>query len=332
VTRVAAGLLAALTLCACERPATEPAAPAARPEPVVVYASYEDENYLPSLFTAFTAATGIPVTVRHRPEQQIVDEVIGKRGSPPADVLLTRSVHGVWQATDEGALRPLQSQKVLARVPGWLRDPDAYWTAIGFSPVRVVCNGERLQDCDAVEAYADLGKPELKGRLCLSASSIAVNRTLVAGLIADHGVRPAELIVRRWIANLALPPFESEAELLEAVDAGTCGLGVASGLALTRFNRPTVAASWPQPGYFDVVAVGINRHARSPEGARRLVEWLGSAEAMAAQFDAIGLRPVDADVPAAGLPFPAPDQMRHANVFGLYEADATKLAERARWY
>lgn len=331
MTRVAAGLLAALTLCACERPATEPAAPGARPEPVVVYASYEDEKHLPSLFTAFTAATGITVTVRHRPEQQIVDEVIGKRGSPPADVLLTRSVQGAWQAADAGALRPLQSEKVLARVPGWLRDPDGYWTAIGFSPVRAVCNGERQEDCDGVDAYTDLGKPELKGRLCLSASSIAVNRTLVAGLIADHGVRPAELIVRRWIANLALPPFESEAALLEAVEAGTCRLAVASSLALNRFNRPTVAATWPQPGYFDVAAVGINRHARSPETARRLVEWFVDDAAQAAQFDAIGLRPVDAGVPAAGLPFPALDGMRNASVFGLYEADATKLAERARW-
>ena len=331
MTRFMAGLLAALTVCACERPATETGAPAARLEPVVVYASYEDENYLPSLFTAFTAETGISVTVRHRPEQQVVDEVIGKRGSPPADVLLTRSVHGVWQATDEGALRPLQSEKILAMVPGWLRDPDGYWTAIGFSAVRVVCNGGRLEDCDGVEAYRDLGKPEFRERLCLSASSIAVNRTLIAGLIADHGVRPAELIVRSWIANLALPPFESELALLQAVEAGTCGLAVVSGLALNHASRLTVAARWPQPGYFDIVAVGINRHARRPEAARRLVEWLVDDAAQAAQFDAIRLRPVVAGIPAAGLPFPAPDGMRNANVFGLHEAEAINLAERARW-
>ena len=332
MTRFAACLLAALTLCACERPAPEPGAPAARPEPVVVYASYEDENYLPSLFAAFTRETGIPVTVRHRPEEQIVSEVIEKRGSPPADVLLTRSVHGIWQAADEGALRPLQSQEIARSVPGWLRDPDGYWTAIGFSPVHVVCNSERREDCDTVRAYADLGKPEVQGRVCLSASSIAVNRTLIAGLIADHGVRPAELIVRSWIANLALPRFESEAALLQAVEAGTCGVAVVSSFALHDFNRPTVAAIWPQPGYFDVVAAGINRHARNADTARRLVEWLGGAEAMAAQFDAIRLRPVDAGVPAAGLSFPAPEGMRNANVFAFYGADAIKLAERARWY
>ena len=283
MTRLVACLLAVVTLCACERPAPEPRAPAARPEPVVVYAPYEDENYLPSLFAEFTRETGIPVTVRHRPEHQIVGEVIANKGSPPADVLLTRSVHGIWRAADEGALRPLQSQEITRTVPGWLRDPDGYWTAIGFSPIHVGCNGERQEDCDAVEAYEDLGKPEFQGRLCVSASSIAVNRTLIAGLIADHGVRPAELIVRSWMANLALPAFDSEAALLQAVETGTCRLAIVSSLAVNDFNRPTVAAIWPQPGYLDVAAVGINRHARSPEAALRLVEWLGGTEAMAAQ-------------------------------------------------
>jgi iron(III) transport system substrate-binding protein len=329
--RIAAVALAALAAAACERPVGETAEPVSRPEPVVVYASYDDENYLPSLFADFTRETGIPVTVRHRPEYQVVGEVIANKGSPPADLLLTRSVHGAWRAADEGALRPLQSPQVSRTVPGWLHDPDDYWTAIGFSPVSVVCNADRQADCDAVEAYPDLANPGFEKRLCLSTSSLAVNRTLIAGLIADHGLRPAELIVRGWIANLALPPFDSEAALLQAVEAGSCGVGVVSGVALHGFNRPTVAVTWPQPGYFDVVAVGISRHARSPDSARRLVEWLVGAAAQAAQFDATGQRPVDAGVPAAGLPFPPSDSTRNAAVFGLHETDATGLAERARW-
>lgn len=322
----------ALALGACERPVEETPMPAARPEPVVVYASFEDEDYLPSLFTDFTRETGIPVTVRHRPEAQIVGEVIAKRGAPPADLLLTRSVHGIWRAADEGALRPLQSRAITRLVPDGLRGPDGDWTAIGFASIDVVCSAERQEDCDAVEAYEDLGKPEFKGRLCLSASALAVNRTLVAGLIADHGVRPAELIVRGWVANLALPPFDSEPTLLQALDAGTCGLGVVSGLAFHDFGRATVAATWPQPAYFDVVAVGVNRHARSPDAARRLAEWLAAPFAQAAQAESIGLGPVNPSVPAHRYPHPAPDERHKAAVFGRYEADAVKLVERARWY
>lgn len=329
--QAAASLLVLLSLGACERPAPEPPAPGTRPEPLVVYASYEDENYLPSLFAEFTRETGIPVSVRHRPEQQIVAEVIEKRGSPPADVLLTRSVYGVWRAADEGALRPLQSDAVSAVVPGWLRDPDGYWTAIGFSSIDVVCGADSQSDCQAVGAFEDLGNAEFEGRLCLSSSSLAVNRTLIAGLVADYGVRPAELIVRGWIANLALPPHDTEEALLQAIAAGTCSLGVVSGLALHEFGRPAVAATWPQSGYYTVVAVGIGRHARSPDSARRLVEWLVGDRAQAAQFEVSALRPANPAVPAGSFGFTAPEGRGNSGVFGLYESDAVKLAERARW-
>lgn len=330
-------LVAVLVLCACDKPAEAPdelqgrPEPRARPEPVVVYASYADENYLPSLFATFTRETGIPVTVRHRPEQQIVSEVIDKRGSPPADVLLTRSVHGVWQAADEGALLPLQSAKISELVPGWLRDPDGYWSAIGFATIDIVCNASSQVDCDAVEKYEDLGKPELRSRLCLSSPSLDVNRTLIASLIADHGVRPAEIIVRGWIANLALPPYDSELELLQAVAAGTCAVGVVSGLQFHQFGRPTVAARSPQPGYIGVEAVGIGRHARSPDAARQLVEWIVDQEAQAANYAATGLRPANPAVGAGPLEDLESEGRRNAGIAGANVVDADMLAERAAW-
>jgi len=324
-------LVAALLLCACEKPAEAPAEPESRPEPVVVYASYADENYLPSLFAAFTRETGIPVTVRHRPEQQIVSEVIEKRGSPPADVLLTRSVHGVWQAADEGALLPLQSAPVAESVPDWLRDPDGYWTAIGFAWIDIVCNANSQVDCNVVEKYEDLGKPKFRSRLCLSSSQLAINRTLIASLIADHGVRPAEIIVRGWIANLALPPYENERDLLQAIEAGTCAVGVVSGLAFHQFGRPTVAAISPQPGYVGVEALGIGRHARSPEAARQLVEWFIDQEAQAANYTASGLLPANPVVLADPFKFPKSEGRQNAGIAGANEVDAVRLAERAAW-
>ena len=332
MTRLAACLLASLALCACEQPAPDSRAPATRPEPVVVYASYEDENYLPSLFAGFTRETGIPVTVQHRPEQQIVDDVIEKRGSSPADVLLTRSAYGIWRASEEGALRPLQSDRVPGAVPDWLRDPDDYWTATGFDTIDVVCNAERRRDCDSVTAYEDLSEPEFRERLCLSTSSLAVNRTFVASLIADHGTRPAEMLVRGLVANLALPPFETEHGLLQAVEAGTCPLAVVSSVAFRTFDKATVAATWPRPGYFDVAAVGVGRHARSPGAAHRLVEWLVGEDAQAAQFAATRLRPANSTVAAAAIGFPAPAARPDANIVGLLRTEAVRLAERARWY
>lgn len=331
MTRLAAGLLALLALGACDRPAPEAPDNEARPEPVVVYASYEDENYLPSLFADFTRESGIPVSVRHRPEQQIVSEVIEKRDSPPADVLLTRSVQGAWRAAAEGALRPLQSETVTGLVPAWLRDPDGYWTATGFDTIEVVCRADAERDCNAVGTFGDLSEPEFEGRLCLSTSSLGINRILIAGLIADHGSRSAEILVRGWIANLALPPFETEQALLQAVEAGGCPLAVASGIAIREFGKAAVAATWPRPGYVNVVAVGVGRHARSPDAARTLVEWLVSRDAQAAQSAAIGLHPVNPGLPAGSSAIPATAAKRNAGLGGIHETEAVQLAERARW-
>ena len=330
--RVAAISIMAIALAACGRPAENAQGPAARPEPVVVYASFEDENYLPSLFDGFTRETGIPVTVRHRPEHQIVGEVIANKGSPPADLLLTRSIHGIWRAADEGALRPLQSQAIVDAVPDWLRSPDGDWTAIGFDTINVACNAATRRDCESIVSFEDLSEPEFEGRLCLSAPSLAVNKTLVAATIADHGTRPAEILVRGWISNLALPPFDSEQALLQAVEEGTCPMAVVSGLGFREFGKSAVAAAWPRPGYVDVFAVGIGRHARQPDSARRLAEWLVGKDAQAAQFAAIGLRPAIPGVPEDSTGLPAPARKRNAGVFGYFETEAIKLAERARWY
>ena len=36
------------------------------------------------------------------------------------------------------------------------------------------------------------------------------DRNLIANLVAMHGTREAEMIVRGWTANMALPAFDSE--------------------------------------------------------------------------------------------------------------------------
>ena len=125
------GSIAAMTLLlvSCEPTATAPVSRSTS-NPVVVYASYEDEGYLPELFSVFTKSTGIRVVVKHT--KSAVDEVIADHGSPPADVLLTQEAVGIWRAADEGALRPLALGDEERRLPEWSRDPDGYWVAFSF--------------------------------------------------------------------------------------------------------------------------------------------------------------------------------------------------------
>ncbi len=318
-----------LLAVACQEAPEGDTAPAERHEPVVVYASYDNEDYLPGLFELFTASTGIPVTVRHRREEQIVAETIGNSASPPADVLLTRSVHGIWLAADEGALRPLQSEVAAQSVAEWLRDPDGYWVATGYVPVGIVVDPGRA-DADAISGYGDLGRAEFKSKLCLAAPWNAVNRNLLANLIATHGTREAEMIVRGWTANMALPAFGSERDLLEAISAGRCALGIVSEFAIATHVSTTLRFVRPEPAYVVAEAAGIGRHARHPANAQILLDWLVGEEAQREHAKISGFYPSNTEVAGRGSQSVTTFD-RNAGVAGAFDTDAINLAERAGW-
>ena len=308
-------------LAACEQ--APPPESSVRHEPVVVYASYDDEDFLPELFEAFTAETGIPVTVRHRREEQNVAEVIDNSGSPPADVLITRAIHGIWQASDEGALRPLQIPGIDEQVPGWLRDPDDYWVATAFAPIGIAYDPAKVA---AIADFDDLGNVD--GGICLSAPWNAANRSLAAMLVAEHGARKAELMVRGWTANKALPAFDTERDVLEAINSGRCAVAIASATAVGSLGDAAPKFVVPEPAHVVAGGVGIGRHARYPDNARVLVAWLIGAEAQARHAEIPGLFAANADAVRGDVPEIG---HREVGIAGAYDVDAIKLLERAGW-
>jgi len=271
------------------------------PEPVVVYLSAEQETRLAASFSTFTDETRIPVTVKVGDSDTNTENVIGNRGAPPADVLLTSNVANIWRAADRGALRPLQGN-ALDAVPLVLRDPDDLWAAldvrnavIGVSPAAEVA---RVGD------YGDLAKSEFRGAVCLSSSALSVNRSLIGMLIEDLGVKPAERIVRAWARNLAAAPFATEAELVDALRSGTCHYGIFS----SSIDSEGLASFAPIRPYMDIDGIGVARHAPHAESAQKLVNWL---------------------LDENPLQEPATSNGKNIGLAGWRDEDVTLLAERA---
>lgn len=312
MTRLAAAgcaVLVALAACSGESPDPESlAANTIRPEPVVVYAAHDDPTYWPDVFAGFTRETGIRVTVRQRDAGTIVNEVIENHGTPPADILLTPSVHGAWLAADEGALRPLQSDLVATHVDAALRDPDGYWAAVRMRSA-VIVHAADFADAAGITGFLDLGKPEYAGQLCLTTSSLPLNRVLIATLIDLHGARAAELTVRQWIANLSLPPIDNESELRDAINAGTCKLGILSSDEAAELA--VIDGLADALGVVDIDGIGIARHAREPESALRLIEWL-------LESGAAGPLTADGAFPVARAAWRIDDAIRLAERAGFY--------------
>lgn len=260
--RLAGVALLVVLLAACDK--------GSRPEPVVVYAASDAHSSLHESFAAFTAESDIPVTVRLGEPASNVANVIGDHGSPPPDILITTTIGDIWRAAEQGALRPIQSSN-LRSLPDTLRDPDGLWFALTYHAAVIVMAddlGMKRQQRQP-QSYADLGDDAYRGQLCLASSTLPAYRSLIAMLIHENGRRPAELIVRGWVRNLALPPFSTELKLLNAIRAGTCDYGI-----IHDNMAEDVTVIWPEVTHIDIEGVGIARHSRYPESAQQLVNWL----------------------------------------------------------
>lgn len=326
VTRKAPATLlaiAALLLFASCQPSSESPLQPANAGAVVVYADYSDASYLPEYFAAFTEATSIRVIVRNA--AGTVDDVIADQGSPPADVLLTRDVSGIWRAADKGALRPLALAAAQDRLPSWSRDPDGYWAAISARTVVIAYN---VQDADFMPpaSYSELAEPRFRQRLCLSSSSITANRTVIAMLIDQLGVRPAEIVVRGWMANLSSPVFEDEGDLLQAIQNGQCQVAMLSSssfLMLAENADVKVRAATVARYFANIEGVGIARHARNPESAAMLIEWM-LTDAAQSYHQARTFSYSIMDVARLGSVDPG-----NVSTIGWRDEEVAKLAERA---
>lgn len=328
---------AMVALCAgCEK-AREGAAEKVRQEPVVVYAAFEDDAKLRELFETYTEETGVLVIVRRGEPESIVNDLIENRISPPADVLMTQSVTGVWRAAEEGALRPLYSESVREQSPAWSRDPDDLWFGTGFRTAVIVGGADAIAEAELSD-FAALAKQRFAGQLCLSSSADQVNRTVIAMMIESMDVRPAELAVRGWLKNLARPVVDTEAEVIAAIRSGDCRYGIVSStayaVAMANDPRAEISAVTPVITYAEIDGIGVARHAHNPEGAAELVEWLFSTdtqEKMALQNLTYPANPSAAYDDALDSAGPERVSPKNVGLVAWHEVAVTKLAERARY-
>lgn len=238
------------------------------PNPIVVYAVNSDRESLEAVLAEFTDDTRIGVTLVHSKSSNNADLVIRNSGSPAADVLMTNNVADIWRAADEGALRPLRSAAIDAADP-LMRDSDDLWVATGFR-LHAIATRAGTDEGSTVASYDQLAQPDMKGRICLSSAKLHANRSLLALLIGDRGLKETERLVRKWISNLAAPPFPTEDGLLDAIRDGTCDYGITArppdedGITMTPTDER----------YFDIDGIGVARHAHQPESAQQFVDWM----------------------------------------------------------
>lgn len=271
---------------------------------IVVY-SARKEHLIKPLFEAYTKETGekiIYVTDKAGPLMQRL-KAEGKNSR--ADLLLTVDAGNLWHAANEGLLATVQSSILDKNIPSHLKDPENRWFGLSLRARTIVYATDRVSP-DELTTYEALGDAKWKGRLLLRTSKKVYNQSLVAMLIAEHGEEQTEAIVKSWVDNLATAPFSNDTKTMKAILAGQGDVGIVNtyyfGRLLKKDPNLKLALFWPnQEGsgvHVNVSGGGVTAHARNPQGATRLLEWLSSPNAQKLFAGANMEYPVNPDVQA----------------------------------
>jgi iron(III) transport system substrate-binding protein len=260
-------------------------APNRTPVEIGVY-SGRHYNTDKELYRQFTARTGIKVNVLESKDDAIIERLKSEGRNTPADVLVLVDAARLDIATDQGLFQPSRSAALQRDVPANLRDSQGRWYGL-TRRVRAVVVNPKLVNPATIRTYADLANPALRGKLCLRERKSPYNQSLVASQMILRGDATTRNWVRGMVANVKQPFFTSDTPLARAVARGECAVGVVNSYYVARMLSGAGGAEdkrlaqqvkivYVNPSHVNISGAGVTRHAKNPQAALRLIEFLAS--------------------------------------------------------
>ncbi len=244
------------------------------------------------LYAAFEAKTGIKVNVIEGKADELVARIEAEGDASPADVFFTADAGNLWRAEEKGLFQPVESDALKTAIPEAYRDPNNQW--FGFSRrARIIFIAKGAVDPALVQTYADLAKPELKGKLCMRSGSNIYNLSLLGGMIEKIGPEKAEAWAKGVVDNLAKEPQGGDSDQIKALAAGECAVTIANTYYFARFlgsDKPEDKAvaekvQWIFPdqtgdgAHVNISGAGVAKYAPNRAEAVQFLEFLASPEA-----------------------------------------------------
>ncbi len=340
--RAASVLLLATLAAACGQQ-EEPAAG----QVLNVYSArhYQSDD---ALYSAFTERTGIEVRRIEGKDDALIERIQQEGDASPADVLITVDAGRLWRAQQAGLFQPVESALLEERIPASLRDGEGRWFGFSTRARIIFYNRERI-DPEGLDTYEDLADPRWKGEVCARTGGNIYNLSLMASMIAHHGLQDAEAWAGGVVSNFARDPQGGDTDQIRAVAAGECGIAIANSYYFARLMNSDDPADqevvekvgWIFPNqdgrgtHVNVSGAGVLAHAPHPAAGLAFLEFLASPEAQTLFARGNNEYPV---VAGAALDNPALEKLGKfkaddldASLYGEYQAEAQKALDRAGW-
>ena len=306
-------------------------------EPVTVYSARKEELIKP-IFESFTQETGIPVRFLGDDAPKLIARLESEGAASPADLFIAVDVVNLELARAKGLFRPAESEILKQNVPDIYRSADKQWFGLSMR-VRAIFYNKDMVKPDALSTYENLADPHWKGEILVRPSSHPYNQSLMANIIAVHGEQAALEWAKGFAANFARPPQGGDSDQIRAVGAGEAKLAVANSYYYGRmsvsdlpedrqvadkvgifFPNQKAGAGELSGAHVNVSGGGVLKHAKHPNEALKLLEFLSSKKAQRMYAEANKEYPVN----------PRVAQDKTLAAWGTFKPDATPMAALAK--
>ncbi|PRQ61546.1 Fe(3+) ABC transporter substrate-binding protein [Vibrio sp. V01_P9A10T6] len=298
-----------LTLSAMACSVMAPSAMAA--EEVNVY-SYRQPFLIEPMFKEFTQQTGIKVNVKFAKEG-IAEKLVQEGEYSPADVILTSEFSRLFELSEKGLVQAVDNKTIETNIPAQYRDSEDEWFALTVRTRSVYSSRDRVGKLGDDFNYADLAKPEFKGKICTRSGKHPYNVALVASMIAEQGEASTKVWLEGVKANLARKPQGNDRDQVKAIKEGLCDVSLGNSYYLGKMLADEKQKSWAEAVYINfpgqnaqgthvnVSGMAMAKYAPNKENAVKLMEFLTSDKAQHMYADVNFEYPVKAGVERSTL-------------------------------
>jgi len=310
---------------------------------VVLYCA-QDREFAEGLLEAFTAETGIAAVPRFDTEANksvgLYTEIVAEAGRPRCDVFWNNEIISTIRLRKQGLLAAYSSPSA-ETYPSWAKARDGTWHAFAARARVLLVNTDLAKD--PPRTLGALAERRFKDVAVMARPQFGTTATQAACLFEVMGEKAAAEMYLAWKANgLQLAPGNKQVAEWVARGKTPTGRPVAVGISDTDDALIEIKAGKPVAMVFpDGDAAGrmgtlyipntlcIPEGSPNPAGARRLVDYLLSAESERALAEGAGgqipLNPeVKAKLPAA---IRRPNEVRSMRVDWERAADLWAAAQ-----
>lgn len=271
-----------LTLSALACSAIAPSVIAA--EEVNVY-SYRQPFLVEPMFKEFTKETGIKVNVKFA-KKGLAEKLAQEGEYSPADVVLTTDISRLAELTNKELVQAVNSDVIEANVPAQYQDKENQWFALTLRTRNVYSSRDRVGKLGQEFNYADLAKPEFKGKICTRSGKHPYNVSLVSSMLAHKGEAETKAWLEGVKANLARKPQGNDRAQVKAIKEGLCDVSLGNSYYLGKMVNDKEQLAWADAVYINfpnqqttgthvnVSGMAMAKFAPNKDNAQKLMEFL----------------------------------------------------------